>query len=87
MRLYLIATQIVYFVTLIPWLILWAMAFIVISHASDMENAMLFSFLSIYPVVVIASSIIAWYFHSNKPFISLVLGLIPSIWIVYYLIA
>lgn len=84
MKLYLIATQSVYFVSLIPWLFFWVMAFILIMHAPTSQNTFYFLIITLYPVAVIICTIIAWYFHINKRTISIAINLIPAIWLIIY---
>ena len=80
MRLYLIATQIVFYVAIIPWVFLWLMAFVLIMHSASTQNIVIFSLTSIYPVVLIVCTIFAWYFHMNKKSVSIAINLIPAIW-------
>ncbi|SOC43275.1 hypothetical protein [Ureibacillus acetophenoni] len=84
MKLYLIATQSIYFVSLIPWLFFWVLAFILIMHDPTSQNTLYFMIITLYPVAVIICTIIAWYFHINKRSISIAINLIPAIWLIIY---
>ncbi len=84
MKLYLIATQVVYYVALLPWIFFWVMAFIMIMHAPTSQNTILFTLTTLYPIAVIVCTIIAWYFHMNKRSVSIAINFIPAIWLIYY---
>ncbi|KGR79409.1 hypothetical protein [Ureibacillus manganicus] len=86
MKLYLITTQMVYYVAFVLWVIFWGMALSAILQVPTFENMLFFAITTLYPIAVIVCTIFAWNFHMNKRSISIVINIVPAIWLICYYI-
>jgi len=85
MRLFLIVSQILYLGSLIPWFIIWAMSFMSFDGGVNVSNVSFVLGISLYPIAVIACSILAWVFRVKRKRQSLVVNLIPLLWVISFL--
>ena len=85
MRLFLIVSQILYLGSLIPWFIIWAMSFMSFDGGVNVSNVSFVLWISFYPIAVIACSILAWVFRVKRKRQSLVVNLIPLLWVISFL--
>lgn len=66
MRVYLIMTQIVYVLCLIPWLPIWGLSFMSFDGGFSFYNILFVLIISLYPVAVIACTILSWIFRKKE---------------------
>ncbi|HWL24156.1 MAG TPA: hypothetical protein VNR38_10480 [Ureibacillus sp.] len=86
MKLYLIATQMIYYVTFMFWIVFWGMALTAVLQVSSLQHILFFALTTIYPIAVIVCTIIAWYYHQTNKGLSVSINLIPAIWLIGYYI-
>ncbi|RKJ28312.1 hypothetical protein D7X33_42600 [Butyricicoccus sp. 1XD8-22] len=84
MRVYFIVTQMVYFLTILPWFLIWGLSLTTFGSGINLDNTLFVLTITVYPVVIVVCSIIAWYFHSKKPIASFFINFIPIIWMFLY---
>ncbi len=82
MKRLLIISQILYAVSLIPWIIIWGLSFMSFDGGVNLSNVSFVLIISLYPVAVIACSILTWLFRSKKKKLALVINLIPLVWVI-----
>ncbi|WP_342599198.1 hypothetical protein MHB48_17730 [Psychrobacillus sp. FSL H8-0483] len=85
MKAYLIITQILYFLFLMPWFLIWAFSFMVFDNGFGLGNVTFFLVITFYPIAIILCSILAWIFRVKKQRFAIVINLLPSLWIIAYL--
>lgn len=85
----LITTQIIYYLTLPLWLLIWIILFIGQYYNADVLEISIFVLTTLYPVAVIGCSLFAWSLSKkNKTKASIIVGMIPFLFIVcFFLIA
>jgi len=81
MRIYLIATQIVYAIGLAPWVFIWGITLMGLANGINWFSATLSAAITLYPIAAIACSIFAWRLRSRRLRIAVVVNLIPMAWI------
>ncbi|MEY2194281.1 hypothetical protein AB7942_16295 [Neobacillus sp. BF23-41] len=85
MKLYLIISQILFLLSLIPWFVIWGLSFMSFDSGVNLSNGSFVLAISLYPVAVIISSILAWVFRVRRKRLACILNLIPMIWIMAFL--
>nr|WP_106782507.1 hypothetical protein [Lysinibacillus timonensis] len=86
LRIYLIAVQLIYLLTLQTWIEGIVLAIDVLGSAPTLDSVLWLLFLPVftYPIMILGCSIIAWRIHVQKPISSLVINFIPMFWIITY---
>jgi len=83
--LFLLISQILYVLMSVVWLITAFMSFMIFDSPEALTSAtaiLIFLFVWLYPVAVIASGVISWIlYHKRKFKIATGIGLIPLIWV------
>ncbi|MGG0739719.1 hypothetical protein [Niallia taxi] len=82
MRAYLIITQIVYVLCLIPWFPIWGLSFMSFDGGFSFYNILFVLIISLYPVAVIACTIFSWIFRKKRKTAAIIINLIPMLWVV-----
>lgn len=80
---YLIVTQVVYVLALIPWSLVFIMSPMMFDAGVAVWNSITFGFIAAYPVALIISSILAWRLRRRaRSAVVYFVGGIPALWIV-----
>lgn len=84
MKPFLIITQILYALSLLPWFVIWSMSFMSFDAGIGFYNSLFVLIITLYPVAVIVSSILSWVFHRKRKKLSVILNLIPMVWVIAF---
>ncbi|OIK15363.1 hypothetical protein BIV60_10010 [Bacillus sp. MUM 116] len=84
MKPYLIISQILYVLSLIPWFVIWGLSFMSFDNGTNVANVSFVLAISLYPVVVIAGSILSWVFRVKKKRFAVLINLLPMLWIIVF---
>lgn len=76
MIIYLVVTQVLYVFSLVIWFPLWILL-MAGQGEPKLEWMILFTFVSMYPYLFLASAIVSWVFYRKKPMLSFFINLIP----------
>lgn len=82
MKPYLIISQILYALFLFPWFVIWSMSFMSFDSGFNFANISFVLAITLYPVAVIACSILAWIFRVKKKRFANIINLVPMLWII-----
>lgn len=82
MKKFLILSQILYVLCLIPWLVIWGLSFMSFDNGFSWANITFVLSISLYPVAVILCTIMAWVLRIRRQRAAIVINLIPMIWVV-----
>ncbi len=80
-KLFLIITQILYVLSLLPWFVIWGMSFMSFDAGIGLYNSLFVITITLYPIAVIAGSILSWVFHRKRKKLAVILNLVPMVWI------
>lgn len=81
MRIYLVISQIIYVLTLLPWFLAFIMTPMAFDNGFSAANISFVTIIAIYPIAVIVCSILGWKLrHKHKKAAAWVNG-IPGLWI------
>lgn len=83
---FLVITQILYVLSLLPWFVIWGLSFMSFDAGIGFYNTLFVLVITIYPIVVVVSSIFAWVFHLKKRRLSICLSLLPMIWVISFIL-
>ncbi|MFC5469161.1 hypothetical protein ACFPPD_10555 [Cohnella suwonensis] len=81
MKSFLIIGQVMYALCLAPWLLVWGLSFMGFDQGFSLFNIALVAGIGLYPVALIACSILAWKLRKRKKKIAVLLNLVPLVWI------
>ncbi|WP_276917781.1 hypothetical protein [Aneurinibacillus aneurinilyticus] len=81
MKTFLVVSQIIYLICMIPWLFVWGISFMAFDAGISGEAIVLVSIISVYPLVAIACSLIAWILHRRRTRTAVIINLIPMVWV------
>ncbi|MDR7074048.1 hypothetical protein J2X07_003038 [Fictibacillus barbaricus] len=82
MKVFLIISQILYLLCIIPWLAVWGLSFMSFDNGIALWNSAFVILISLYPIAVILCSIFAWRIVKHNSRTALIVGLVPMLWIV-----
>lgn len=85
MKAYLVITQILYVLSLMPWFLIWAFSFLVFDNGFALGNVTFFLVITFYPIAIILCSILAWIFRVKKQRFAIGINLVPTLWVIAYL--
>lgn len=85
MKPYLIISQILYVLSLVPWFVIWGLSFMSFDGGVNLANGSFVLVISLFPFAVIAASILAWVFRVKKPRFAIMINLVPMLWIIAFL--
>jgi hypothetical protein len=85
MRLFLIISQILYILSFIPWFVIWTMSFMSFDSGVSLSNVVFVLVITLYPISVITCSILSWLFRVKRKRLSLIIDLIPMLWVISFL--
>ena len=86
MKIFLILTQIIYTVMLLPWIVILELSFMVFDNGISLWGIGLMLAVGLYPVAVVVCSTLAWVFLKKlKPPYLITINLIPAIWILTFI--
>ncbi|MDQ0201846.1 hypothetical protein [Neobacillus ginsengisoli] len=86
MKTYLIISQILYLLSLIPWFLIWGLSFMSFDNGVNLYNVSFVLSISLYPVAVIVCSILSWYFRVKKKRFAMIINIAPMLWIIAYFV-
>ncbi|MBB6669610.1 hypothetical protein [Cohnella nanjingensis] len=81
MKLFLVLSQILYLLCMIPWLFVWGISFMSFDQGFGLANVSFVAGIGLYPVAAIVCAILAWRFHRRRKKTAIVVNLIPMAWI------
>lgn len=84
MKIFLIFSQIIYLLCILPWIVIWGMSFMSFDGGIGLGNVAFVSIISLYPIAVIICSIIAWILHMRKRRTAIIVNLIPMLWLIAF---
>lgn len=82
MRTYLVISQILYVICLLPWLVVFGMSFMSFDNGINWANSAFVIGIGAYPLFVIICSIVAWIYRKRKKKLAITVNLIPMLWVV-----
>lgn len=85
MKAYLIISQLIYLISLIPWFVILGLSFMSFDSGINLYNVSFVSLICVYPAAVIICSITAWLFRVTKKRLAIILNLLPLLWIFGFL--
>jgi len=80
-KLFLLISQIIYALGLLPWLFIWGMSVMVFDAGVYLGNTLFFIAISAYPIAVIGCSITAWLLRLRRRRTAIFVNLLPVLWI------
>ncbi|MGG3927105.1 hypothetical protein ABET51_14025 [Metabacillus fastidiosus] len=84
MKPYFIISQILYLLSLIPWVVIWGMSFMSFDAGIGIWNTSFVLIITLYPVAILICSILAWVFRLKKKRFAVIINLVPSLWIIAF---
>jgi hypothetical protein len=82
MKAYLIISQLIYIICLIPWFPIWGLSFMSFDNGIALGNSAFVIGIGLYPIAVIICSILGWLLRGRKKGLAIAFNSIPMIWIV-----
>jgi ATP/ADP translocase len=80
MRTYLIISQIIYLLAILPWSIFLMMSSMAFDNGFSTWNITFVGAILLYPIAVIVCSILAWVFRRKHRKVVIYINLIPFLW-------
>lgn len=84
MKPYLIVSQIIFAISLVPWFVIWGLSFMSFDAGVNFYNISFVLTITLYPVAVILSSIFAWAYSVKKKRFAIMINLLPLLWIITF---
>lgn len=84
MKLFLIVSQILFTLSLIPWFVIWGLSFMSFDSGFNLANISFAGTISLYPVAVILCSILAWILRLKKQRLAIIINLLPLLWVIAF---
>jgi len=84
MKPYLIVSQVLYAICLLPWFFVWAMSVMVFDQGIHYWNTLYFVLVTVFPIVALVSSVLAWVFRKRRPRAAATVNSLPLVWIVSF---
>jgi len=81
---FLIITQILYVLSLLPWFVIWGMSFMSFDAGIGFYNSLFVITITLYPVAVIVGSILSWVFHRKRKNLAVIFNLVPLVWVIAF---
>lgn len=86
MKKFLVITQAIYALSLLAWIFVWIMSFMVFDQGIALWNTLFFLVITIYPIVVVACSALGWFQRNRRQRLAITLNLIPLLWIIPFVV-
>lgn len=84
MRLFLVISQLLYVLSLGPWVVIWMMSFMSFDSGIGLWNSLFVITIGIYPIAILVCSILAWVKRVHKRRQAIIINLVPSLWIIAF---
>ncbi|MEK3992585.1 MULTISPECIES: hypothetical protein [Robertmurraya] len=84
MKPFLIITQVLYVLSLLPWFVIWGMSFMSFDAGIGLYNSLFVITITLYPVAVIVGSILSWVFHRKRKNLAVIFNLVPLVWVIAF---
>jgi hypothetical protein len=82
MILYLVIIQVFYLLTLFPWFVIWGLSTMAFDAGISAWGISLMTIVSLYPIAVIACSILSWVFRKKWRSLNIyIISAIPLLWV------
>ncbi|WP_147535107.1 hypothetical protein [Bacillus marasmi] len=81
MKPFLIITQIIYSLSLLPWYVIWMMSFMSFDSGIGFGNSAFVLVITLYPVAIIICSLIAWKLRGGNTRLAVIINLVPLLWV------
>ncbi|WP_407268580.1 hypothetical protein [Radiobacillus sp. PE A8.2] len=85
MKPYLIISQVLYLLSLLPWFVIWGLSFMSFDGGINFYNSAFVLIISLYPVAIITCSILGWVLHKKKQRAAFIVNLVPTLWVISFL--
>ncbi|RIX60160.1 hypothetical protein D3P08_00830 [Paenibacillus nanensis] len=84
MKVYLILTQVLFGLSLIPWVVIWGLSFMSFDAGFSAANLAFVGTITLYPIAVIVCSVVAWLIHKRRRRAAIIVNLIPMVWVLAF---
>lgn len=81
MKKYLVISQIIYVLALIPWLFTFGVSFFAFDSGFSVGSVLFVVVIGVYPIFMITSSIVAWCIHKRYKRAAIITNCVPMLWI------
>ena len=81
MKIYLVGSQILYVLCLIPWFVIWGLSFMSFDQGFSVWNISFVLGIGLYPVAVLLCSILSWILHIQRKRTAIIINSIPMLWV------
>ncbi|EAR67903.1 hypothetical protein B14911_14102 [Bacillus sp. NRRL B-14911] len=82
MKIFLIISQLIYVICLIPWFPIWGLSFMSFDSGIALGNSAFVIGIGLYPVAVIVCSILGWVLRGRNKRLAIIFNSVPMIWII-----
>ncbi|MDF2963799.1 MAG: hypothetical protein K0S39_5534 [Paenibacillus sp.] len=82
MKNFLIISQLIYLLCMVPWLVVWGLSFMGFDNGVSLVNVSIVLAIGVYPIAVIICSIIAWLLRSRRKRTAIIVNLVPCLWVI-----
>lgn len=83
MKPFLIISQTLYAICIVPWIVIFGMSFLSFDAGFNFYNIAFVSVIGLYPIAIVVCSIISWILRLRKKQIAIMINLIPMLWILF----
>lgn len=81
MKTFLVISQIVYALCILPWLLVFGLSFMGFDQGISLVNVAIVLAIGVYPVVVIICAIAAWLMRVRNKRVAIIVNLVPMLWV------
>ncbi|WP_276358341.1 hypothetical protein [Cohnella caldifontis] len=81
MKTFLVISQFLYALCIIPWLLIWGISFMSFDQGFSWFGVALVTGVGIYPIAAVISSILAWILRKRRKRLAILFNFIPLLWI------
>ncbi|MGA9226198.1 MAG: hypothetical protein WB217_07655 [Mesobacillus sp.] len=85
MKPFLILSQTIYILSLVPWFVIWGLSFMSFDSGVNFYNISFVLVITLYPIAVVTGSVLAWIFREKKKRFAITMNLLPMIWVIAFL--
>jgi hypothetical protein len=86
MKIYLIISQLIYAICLIPWFPIWGLSFMSFDNGIALGNSAFVIGIGLYPVAVIICSILGWLLQRRNKMLAIIFNSVPMLWIIGFVL-
>lgn len=86
MIVFLIISQVIYMVSLLPWLVVFGLSFMSFDAGFGFYNIAFVGGIAAYPLAMVACTILAWVFRLRNKRVAVIINCIPLLWLIGFLL-